>query len=336
MVTRNDVARKAGVSVAVVSYVMNNKNNVKPETRQKVLKAMEDLHYMPNPTARSLKTQKTNQLAVLVNYLGNPFEAGILLHLEEEARAWGFSLVFQSYRHDRDEALKQLAVDGIILLGQSLREETLRFFARRNTPIVSITKPTNAESAHPVPYVDIDWLESYGKVVRLLIAHGHDDIVFMTHGDENSALHHRTEAFCLAIAEQGLSEHQLHLLYGGGRYENARQCINEIAETGRFPYTAIQCANDLMAIGVLSALKEHGIGVPGQVSLVGSENILMTSETEPAIASIHFPRAEAAKQALILLNQLLQSGDKAIGSIILEGSWVQRGSIKHLPNDLHE
>lgn len=327
MVTRNEVARKAGVSVAVVSYVMNNKNNVKPETRNKVLKAMKELNYLPNPTARSLKTRKTHQLLVLVNYLGNPFEAGILLHLEEEARALGYSLIFQTYHRAREGELMQIAVDGVILLGQSLLKETLQFYASRRIPIVSVTQPACADSEYTVPYVDIDWLEAYGNLIRLLIEQGRTDIVYMTHGDENNALHPRMEAFCTAIGNQGLNVRQPRLLQGGGRFESARQCVLETVRAGRFPYHAMVCANDLMAIGVLSALKEERISVPGTIAIIGSENILMTSETEPPIACIHFPRKEAARQALVMLGGMMPSADSSEVPCILQGNWVQRASV---------
>ena len=94
MVTRDHVALRAGVSVAVVSYVLNNKNIVKEETRQKVLLAVKELGYQPNLAARSLKTKKSQQIAVLVNNLGNPFEAEVLLCLESTAREAGYSVFF--------------------------------------------------------------------------------------------------------------------------------------------------------------------------------------------------------------------------------------------------
>lgn len=306
MATRNDVARLAGVSVAVVSYVLNNKSFVKEETRRKVLAAMEELGYTPNLTARSLKTRKSGQLAVLTNFIGNPFEAGILLHLEESARQRGYMIAYRSYDSAREpELLAQLAgrVDGIVLLGQSLAQDTLTSFSKKGVPVVSVMAPGRTDT--PIHTVDVDWAAAYRHVVAELVRLGHRHIAFMGHGGSSAPLYPRMEAFAAAVEEIAPDGAlRCDWLQDGGRYESAREHLLELPVEP--PFTALVCANDLTAIGACSACRERGWAVPGRLSIVSSENILMVSETYPPIAALDYPREQAAQQAMELLVRLIE------------------------------
>lgn len=324
MVTRNDVARRAGVSVAVVSYVLNNKSFVKDETRLKVQQAIEELGYQPNLTARSLKTKKSNQLAVLTNFIGNPFEAGILLHLEEAARKSGYMVTYRSFRADREQELKTLLagrVDGIVLLGQSLEPGTLEFFGKRNVPVVSVMAP--ARSHESVVCVDVDWEAAYRVVLRELLRLGHRHIAYMGHDDPGDPLSTRREAFARALRVEGGASRSCEFLGGGGRYESARQVMME--RTGMPDFTALVCVNDLTAIGAGSACRERGWSVPGQLSIVGSENILMVSETCPPIAALDYPRVDAAYAAMDKLIRMMDGEEAA--STLLPAVFVPRASL---------
>lgn len=308
MITRNDVARHAGVSVAVVSYVLNNKNIVKEETRRKVLQAMEELGYEPHHGARSLKTRKSGQLAVLTTFIGNPFEAGILLHLEQNARNNGYIVTYHSYADSNEQELKTLLAgraDGIVLLGQSLSEGTLAFFAKRQVPVVSVMAPSQADSG--LVWVDVNWQETYSAVIRELRRLGHREVAYMGTGDPASPLSTREAGFVRALAfEEGIRLSPNGLLSGGGRYESARDTFLALE---RLPaYTAVVCANDLMAIGINAACRSKGWLVPEELSIVGSEDILMASETHPPIATLSYPRWEAAQSAMDRLLVLLGGG----------------------------
>jgi DNA-binding LacI/PurR family transcriptional regulator len=347
MATRNDVARLAGVSVAVVSYVLNNKSFVKEETRRKVLAAMEELGYTPNLTARSLKTRKSGQLAVLTNFIGNPFEAGILLHLEESARQRGYMIAYRSYDSARQpELLAQLAgrVDGIVLLGQSLAEDTLKSFYKKGVPVISVMAPGRTDT--PIHTVDVDWTAAYRHVVVELVRLGHRHIAFMGHGGPLDPLYPRMEAFAAAVREEEKSigtTLQCEWLAAGGRYEAAREHLLDLPAAPGF--TALVTANDLTAIGACSACRERGWAVPDRLSIVSSENILMVSETHPPIAALDYPREQAAHQAMELLVRLIEEpaeNRKALGEgaasttsaevIRLHASFLPRPSLAQAPH----
>ncbi|RAV22428.1 LacI family DNA-binding transcriptional regulator [Paenibacillus contaminans] len=313
MVTRDDVAKRAGVSVAVVSYVMNNKNNVKETTRQKVLQAIEELGYNPNQTARSLKTKKTGQFGVLFNSLGNPFETGISLGLEERARQTGQSLIFQTYIPSEEDKLRTIFMgrtDGLLLMGQSLKPETLVYFGKIGIPVYSITTPAKAHSS--VRCIDIDWREAMFKLIEHLKSLGHTRIGFMAHSSLEHHLHVRFVHFLKAMEAHGLDFHQNDLLHGGGQLEMAYANMTKLLQKSReLPFTAIVGANDLMGIGMLSACKDSGLSVPRDLSVAACENILMASHTTPGLTTLHYPRREIGFKAFDMIMQEAGSGGKA-------------------------
>ncbi|MBD2869250.1 LacI family DNA-binding transcriptional regulator [Paenibacillus arenilitoris] len=331
MATRQEVADRAGVSVAVVSYVLNNRQVVKEETRRKVLQAIEELGYRPNQMARSLKTKKTRQIAVLIHYIGNPFEAGLLLHIEETAKRHGYFVFVQTYEPEREEELRSLLVgrvDGILLLGQPVSEETLDYFGSLDVPVVSAMQPASGrEATAGVPYVDIDWPSAMRSLVAHLRGQGHERIAFMTAGGADSAYANRLEAFREAMAEEEAGAGPSAILGGGGRFEAAeRELLRLIDGGGELPFTALVCANDLMAAGSLAACRARGVAVPKRVAIAGCENILMSSQLSPPLTAIHYPRQEAGEAAMAMLLGRMNGSDGE--PVRLQGQLIVRGSTR--------
>ncbi|RKN84865.1 LacI family DNA-binding transcriptional regulator [Paenibacillus ginsengarvi] len=308
MTTREEVARKAGVSVAAVSYVLNNKPGVSDATRQKVLEAIRELDYKPSHAARTLKTKKTNQLTVFVNYLGDAFEAGILNHLEMESRMFGYFVNFQTYHPEREEELRHFMagrIDGVFLLGQSLRPETLETLHKAGIPVISVMKPV--EPGPVTAFVDIDWTASLQKTIRHLKSEGHLRIGLMANLSETHAHRTRTLAFRQAMKAEGLPFGETDILSGGGRLEAAKAAMLDYIRIGRLgEHTAFVAASDLMAIGMLTACRESGIAVPDRLAIAGCENVLMTLQTTPTITVLDYPRPEASVAAVRLMVEAIR------------------------------
>lgn len=318
MVTRKEVADKAGVSVAAVSYVLNNKSGVSADTRQKVLKVIKELGYSPNYIARTLKTKKTNQLAIFINYLGDPFEAGILLHLENLAKNMGYHVFFHTFQSESQEeelrAFLQGRVDGVILMGQSLSPPMLDYLKTSGIAIVSIAQPVKLHSE--VPYIDIEWKQSMGKLINHFQEYGHSKIGFMSVRDEYHHSEIRKQAFIHAMNEAGLACDPQRFLSTGVKLEWANEEMGKFLDGGNPEgYTAFVAASDLMAIGMLSACNERRIAVPEEMAIASCENILMTEHTNPKVTVLNYPRPEVAA---IALNMLLQeiAGQPAVSSYI--------------------
>ncbi len=331
MVSRKEVADRAGVSEAVVSYVMNNRKLVKEETRRKVLEAVRELGYRPNPTARSLKTKRTRQIAVLVHFLGNPFEAGVLLHMESRAKAHGYTLFFHTYRKDGDDVLEDLLAgraDGLLLLGHSLGAESAAYLRDAGLPVLSVMRPA-ARDENEFPYIDIDWTDGYRRLIRHLREAGHERIGYMTNGHPDSPIGYRLSCFREAARLEALELREEDVLDGGGRLESASRRLTE-ALRGGIRFEAVVGGNDLMAAGCLDACRRAGVSVPGGLAVAGSEDILMSSQTAPPLTSLRYPRDEAGALAVDLLQSMIEGearGSRLHPSMaVLEAELVVRES----------
>ncbi|MHA7964652.1 LacI family DNA-binding transcriptional regulator [Paenibacillus sp. CAU 1782] len=297
MATRKQVAELAGVSEAVVSYVLHNKPVVKETTRRKVLEAIQQLGYRPNMMARGLKMKQSRQIAVLVGSLGNPFEAGVLLHVEQTAQRHGYAVFFHSYSEQGEEELKEQLhgrVDGVMLLGQSLREDTIDHFLSTGTPLFSLMAPAIAHEG--VKSLDLDWTKAMAKLAAHLKERGHQRVALMTHGSPRHYTSSRAIAFREAAEAEGLMCSDEMTLFGGGTFEKASAVMAEklesCAQGATLPYTAIVAVNDLMALGVLSACRKMDVNVPVQLAVAGCEGILMSGETSPPLTTLVYPREE--------------------------------------------
>lgn len=303
MVSRKEVADKAGVSVATVSYVLNDKPGVSDAVREMVRAAIEELGYKPSYAARALKTKKTNCLSVFVNYLGDPFEAGLLNTLESRARQLGYFVYFHTYQQEQEEDFRRYfsgRIDGLLLMGQALGEGTMKALAAEGIPAVSIMEPVEPEGL--AAFVDIDWESGMAALIAHLKSQGHERIGFMANGVKDHPHERREQAFYSAMKQAGMALGEGDILYGRGRLEQAQEAMTHYIEGG-MPggHTAFITASDLMATGMLAACREARVPVPGQVAIAGCENIMMTLQTTPAITVLHYPRPDIASLAVELL-----------------------------------
>ncbi|SDD92757.1 LacI family transcriptional regulator [Paenibacillus sp. UNCCL117] len=330
MASRKQVAEKAGVSVATVSYVLNDKPGVSDAVREKVRSAIDELGYKPSYAARALKTKKTNCLSVFVNYIGDPFEAGLLNTMEHRARELGYFIYFHTYQQEEEEDFRHYfagRIDGLLLLGQSLKEETLRSLAAEGIPVISVMEPVRAEGL--TAYIDIDWEAAMAAGISHLKTQGHRNIGFMANGGQEHPHERRTQAFLAVMKREGLPVNEGTLLYGEGRLEQAQEAMLRYIKDG-MPggHSAFMTASDLMAAGMLAACREARVPVPGKLAIVGCEDIMMTLHTTPAITVLHYPRPEIA--ALAVERMVGHLNGKPAASTRLESSLIVRDSSRLL------
>jgi DNA-binding LacI/PurR family transcriptional regulator len=326
MVSRKEVADKAGVSVATVSYVLNDKPGVSDAVREKVRAAINELGYKPSYAARALKMKKTNCLAVFVNYLGDPFEAGLLNTLERRARQLGYFVYFHTYQSEHEEDFRRHfsgRIDGLLLMGQSLKEGTLRALAAEGIPVVSIMEPVRTEGI--AAYMDIDWKAGMAAEIAHLRSRGHKRIGFMANGGKEHPHERRTIAFLEAMKRAGMPVDEGDILYGAGRLEQAQETLARYISQG-MPggHSAFIAASDLMAAGMLAACREAHVQVPGALAIAGCENIMMTRQTTPDITVLDYPRPEIAALAVELM--VGQLNGQPAASTVMEAKLLVRDS----------
>lgn len=298
---RQDVARRAGVSAAVVSYVVNNgPRPVAAATRERVLKAIDELDYRPNASARALKLQRTNVLGLMVPDISNPYFSEFAKVVQEKCFALGYAVIVadSSLEAGREaaqiRALLERQVDGVIDYGVQ-DAELLSLFTAADVPIVSM----DSQMTNPrIPTVAIDDYTAARDAVLHLAGHGHQRIGYLGGPKDVPVSRARYEGWrdvMLATNPQasldGLTANPPFSRAGGAT--GARELLMESD-----PPTALFVASDLQAMGVLYACNQMGITVPDDVAMISFDGTQETEYSIPPLSVVQQPTAQLADAAV--------------------------------------
>ncbi|HEX5493332.1 MAG TPA: LacI family DNA-binding transcriptional regulator [Mycobacteriales bacterium] len=300
----HDVARLAGVSHQTVSRVLNGHPNVRPATRDRVLEAIRQLNYRPNALARGLVTRRSRTIGAISfdTRLFGP--ASTLLAIERAARAAGYSVTISSLA-DLDAGSVRLAVgamadqsvDGAIVIAP--RESAARALLdlHPGLPVVAVEAGYGGE----IPVVSVDQFGGARLATGHLLSLGHRTVWHVAGPDDWLEARERVEGWRAALAEASVAAPPL--LRGDWSPESGYAAGLKLA--GDTDVTAVFAANDQMALGVLHALHERGVGVPGDVSVVGFDNIPESAFLIPSLTTVHQDFDEVGRRGLRLLVDIM-------------------------------
>jgi DNA-binding LacI/PurR family transcriptional regulator len=320
-----DVAARAGVSRALVSLVMRGSPKVSAARRDAVLAAAAELGYSPHAMARSLASRTSQVLGVMVSDLHNPFWAEVVDGLDAGARAAGFELVINTGGRDparERQALMSLSSfrpAGIALLGPVVSARAIEA-AAAETPLVLVSRSSRLST---VDTVNDDGKTGSAMVVDHLVALGHRRIVHIDGGDGSQAGPRRT-GYRVAMTRHGLAPTVVR-----GEYTEAAgaAAIRALA----VPFTAVIAANDLNAVGVLSALADAGLRVPADVSVVGYDNTWLAALRHLNLTTVDQPRHEMGRLAAAALVSRVRGGRTAPVRHLLRPALVERATTAPVP-----
>jgi DNA-binding LacI/PurR family transcriptional regulator len=292
--TMEDVAARAGVSRALVSLVMRGSPKVSEARRAAVLRAAAELGYAPHAMARSLASRTSHVLGVMVSDLHNPFWAEVVEALDEHARAGGFELVLNTggRRPSRERqalaGLLSFRPAGVALLGTVLPTAAITAAADQ-TPLVLVSRSSRSSE---VDTVNDDGKTGSTLAVEHLVSLGHREIAHIDGGGGAQAAPRRTGY------REAMRDHDLRPRVVRGEFTEAggERAVHTLLAEGD-PPTAIVAANDLTAVGALSALSSAGLRVPADVSVVGYDNTWLAALRHVALTTIDQPRAEMGRLA---------------------------------------
>lgn len=307
MATIKDVAARAGVSVSLVSHYLNGRKGVGPESRRRIEEAIEALHYRPNELARSLVRQRTNTIGVMVSHLSNPFLFGLFDGIESGAADYNIvycsasieaqkrKRYFEFFLHGRADAL-------IVYGSGTADEELVHDLTRSGFPVVLIESklPDNAAGR-----ILIDSFAAGKEATEYLLSLGHRELLFISGMEQITAVKDRRMGFETACAAaEGVRPHILRPEYPD-KGQVSRQMLFEEAYHAMQRYLkenppphAIFSSGDILAYGAVQALRENGLRVPEDVSVVGFDD-------EPGYEfGMTFPRLTTMRQPLSLIGQL--------------------------------
>ena len=298
-----DVALAAGVSITTVSHVINNTRRVQPETRQRVEQAMQELGYHPSSVARGLRMGVTKTIGLILPDVANPFFAEISRQIEDFGYHQGYSVILcnsdnnPQKQHEYVNTLLAKQVDGVIFISAGDSLDDLSRLSASGIPIVVADREV---PLHLADVVMLDNEKSGYKAARHLVELGHKRIACIAGPSHLSPSMLRVEGYQRALQQAGIQYDPMMVVQGDFRIDGGRQAMQTLLQ--RIPsLTAVFALNDMMAMGAISALREAGLDVPQDVSVVGFDDIVIAGLVDPPLTTIAQPIKEIAHWATSLL-----------------------------------
>ena len=311
--TIRDVADRAGVSTATVSRVLARVGNPKPETAAAVLAAAAELAYRPSGVARSLRLRRTRTIGLIVTDIQTPFFPELVQAADLAARSVGYSILLGSAAYDEHRAMHYLdlmadsRVDGLIIASSQLSDESWQWLSRAPIPVVVV----NAEpTGLPITVITSDNRAGARSAAQHLIGLGHRRMAYIRGYKGFTADVPRWEAFGGACREAGIPDGDLVELRGDAQFEGGERAATDLVDAG-LGVTAIACHNDMTAIGAMRALREAGVRVPRDVSVVGCDDIAAAAWMEPPLTTVAQQKAEMGRAAVERVTSMLDHPDRA-------------------------
>ncbi len=318
MPTIIDVARHASVSIATVSRVLSKRERVSDAIKKRVLQAVEQLGYEPNRAARALRTLRAAKILVTVPDISNPFFANVIRGAEETARAAGYGVVLGDTRHDPAlenqyaAMLGQREVDGLVFLGHRL--------PGGRAPVVN---GCEYDPELGVSSVHIDNAAAGADATDYLISLGHRRIGIITGPLISPLSRDRLEGVRKVAGRHGLFD-QLRARAGDFSVESGYNEAQQLLATDAI--TAIFCFSDEMAIGALQAVRNAGLSCPGDISVVGFDDIRFARFLEPALTTVAQPSTDIGRRTVRILLKILAGKRARTTNLTLPHTLVVRDS----------
>lgn len=329
--TLRDVAAAAGVHPGTASRAMNPamQGLVSRATVRKVQRAAERLGYVPNPLARGLRTNRTHSLGVVVPDITNPLFPPLIRGIEDAASAEGFNVLVANTDNEPDREREQVAalrsrhVDGLILASARVDDPVLRGLVADKVPLVLVNR---VEPDLAVSSVAGDDQAGIRLAMAHLFALGHRRIGHIAGPESTSTGLFRATAFAHEVLALGLDPADCPTVRAAAYHIPDGVACTERLLAEHPDVTAIVAANDLLALGCYDVLAERGVSCPGEVSVVGFNDMPFADRFQPPLTTIHIPHYDIGSAAAELMLERLQDGDAEPREIRLEPHLVVRDS----------
>jgi len=306
-VTIKDIARKANVSYATVSRALNNKRGVRETTRIKILDLASKMSYTPNAIARGLVKKQTLTLGLIIPDITNPFYPEVARGIEDGAAEGGFSIFLCNTNWERKREahylrlLAEKRVDGIILAPIDNEVAAVEFSLTGKIPVVYVS---NAPRRTEHSFVVIDNVLGGFLATEHLIRAGHRTIGFVGSTEDSLTIAGRLKGYRRALKKYGLPFEKKYIQLGDFKQETGYRIVRRMIAERDYP-RAVFAENDLLALGILQGVKASGLSVPGDVAVVGFDDIPFAGFPEVQLTTINQPKYEMGRKAVeILLEQI--------------------------------
>lgn len=339
-ITIKDVAKFANVAPSTVSRVIANNSRISDKTKEKVRAAMDELGYHPNFIARSLANQSTQVLGLVTPgssdvFFQNPFFPTVLRGLSEGAheKQYALQLVTGMDEEEIYNGVVQMVqggrVDGVILLYSKVEDRILMYLRERRFPFVMIGKPF--KFVDEITHVDNDNFQATKDATDYLLELGHERVAFIG-GDVNLVVTvERLLGYKNALEEAGIMYRNDYVLHESFLLEGGKDAVGELMELPLSDRpTALVIVDDLMALGVLNTLNEIEIAVPGDISIMSFNNVLVSEMSRPPLSSVDINIFDLGYEASKHLIKRIEKPEEPAKRIIVQHNLVKRFSTGQL------
>ena len=324
------IADAAFVSRSVVSRVLNNRPNVSPQARKRVLEAIKKYDYVPSSAARSLATSKTQEVSILAprrkdDVFANAFWSLVFLGLSEACIQRGFYGTLNVISEDFEPQLKHSIlnsrrVDGFVLIGQDVASLAMESVEAMGKPAIMLGHAPQHDS---VPSVDTDNVEGARKATKHLIELGHQRIGVVAGRMQAQEVLDRVDGYYKAHEELGLATHKDLVVSGEFSHQSGYKCMQRLL---LHRPTAVFCTSDAQAMGALLAIREAGLSVPGDVSVVGYDDLPAARFTIPPLTTIRQPIYTMGHQVSNSLIDIIEGQRTGPKRLLMQPTLVVRDS----------
>ncbi|CAH8242415.1 LacI family DNA-binding transcriptional regulator [Vibrio aestuarianus] len=327
-VTIKDVAKKANVSIATVSYAINGCNRVSEKTREHVLNIANELNYVANSNAKQLKQRKSLAIGLFFNHWFGPIYSELVKGIEKVCHQRGYDLVACSMYGNEDSTahkyIRDRVVDGAIILTNSFDTEFLSSVAGGDFPLVVLDRELAA------PHIYNILIDNFGgafAATKELILKGCKDIYFFSGPKDSYDSQKRLDGYISALVYFNIPVRTQYLIESDFTEKNAYNKMSELLKQGQRP-DAVFAANDEMAIGIIRATKSFGIDIPSKMKLVGFDNIRMAELMIPSLTTVTHEKEGMGELAASTLIRALTDKTEDLKSLtILPTSLILRETL---------
>ena len=327
--TIKDIAKMAGVSPTVVSFVINGREGVSAKTRKKVEELIASTHFTPSRSSRRLVLNKSFNISVIMKSTSNPFldffyfeiTRGIL----EKSKEYGYNIVFTDMSDDSEasvpDILAQGDADGVIFY-QQVDEALAAVVAEKKIPAVLIDSDSQDIA---FPYINANYYTAAYTATKYLIEKGHREIAMIASSFAPAFYNQIFTGFSKALSENSLMLSPEWLCINATNEQDAYNAMQRLLEAPRRP-TAVFCATDMFAIGAMKCAKSHKLSIPRDLSVIGIDDIVISEYVEPALTTIRIDKKEMGVRAMELIMDKI-NGKEAENLVLPSDQIVERGSV---------
>ncbi len=335
MTSMKEVAKRAGVSIATVSAVINDNKFVSAELKVKIEEAIKELNYRPNRIARSLKGKETKLIGVMVTEITNPFYPLMIKGIEDLALTAGFNILLSTTSDDEKteykliESILDQGVDGVVLATiDNSKSKSLELLKKENIPTVLINR---APKNYPGSKIYVDSYKVGSLATEYLLQLGHKKIAFF--GGKRQNTKEREKAFLDVMKSRNLPVPNEWIIDSEYNFEKVKCITKEIIKNKDRP-TAIYAGMDIIAFEVAKAILEEGLRIPEDISIVGSDNIPFSEDFRVPLTSVDVQAYEIGKRGLkILIDKITNKEEEVQDQVIFDPTLVIRNSTAELSSD---